>query len=165
MLLSRAEALEARARRAFALKKYPATIKHLEQLLVEVGENPHTLAMLALCCHRTNQNERALAYAERALNVDAAHLTALRVMSSALAAEGRLEDARVFSRRGLEALAREVPADAPGGWRAWLPGRRVPRASREELEWAEWARGLIERRAGPESGEGAPAPLPPGDAR
>ena len=165
MFLSHAERLEARARRAFALKKYPATIKHLEQLLAEVGENPHTLAMLALCCHRTNQNQRALAYAERALGVDAGHFTALRVTSTVLAGEGRLEEARTAARRGLEVLSREVPADAPVGWRAWFSGRRVPRASREEVEWAEWARGLVARPAGPESGEGVPAPLPPGDSR
>lgn len=164
MLLSRVERLEARARRAFALKKFPATVKILEQLLEEVGENPHTLAMLALCCHRTHQDERALGYTERALAVDAEHFTALRVRSTVLSAMGRLGEARVVARHGLEVLSREIPADAPRGWRAWLSGRRVLRLSEEEAEWAQWARGLAGRRPEPGEGEGVPAATP-GDVR
>ena len=43
MVLPRAERLEARARRAFALKTFPATLELIEQLLVEVGESPRSL--------------------------------------------------------------------------------------------------------------------------
>ena len=164
MLLSRAERLEARARRAFALKKYPATVTILKQLLEEVGENPHTLAMLALCCHRTAQHEQAIAYAERALEVDARHLVALRTMSSVLAAEGRHEEACAFARRGLDAFAREAPPPAPGGFREWLAVWRGLRPSKEEEEWVAWAQGLILRYAEPRAEEGAPT-TPPADAR
>ena len=165
MLLSRAERLEARARRAFALKKYPATVTILKQLLEEVGENPHTLGMLALCCHRTAQHEQAIAYAERALEVDAGHLVALRTMSSVLAAEGRHDEACAFARRGLDAFAREAPPPAPGGFREWFAVWRGLRPSKEEQEWADWARGLILRYAEPRAEEGAPATPPPADAR
>ena len=158
MILSRAERLEARARRSFLLKKYPATVKHLEQLLHEVGENPHTLAMLALCCHHTDRNDRALAYAERALNVDAAHVTALRTMSSALAGEGRHEEACAFAQRGLDALSREVPETVPKGWKGWFAGRRASRPSREEAEWAVWARSLVIRYGNPKTDEEARPP-------
>lgn len=164
MLLSRSERLEARARRAFALKKYPATVTILKQLLEEVGENPHTLGMLALCCHRTAQHEQAIAYAERALEVDAGHLVALRTMSSALAAQGRNDEARAFAQRGLDAFAREAPPPAPGGFREWLAVWRGLRPSKEEQEWVEWARGLVLRYPEPKAEEGAPAP-PPGDSR
>ena len=149
MLLSRAERIEARARRSFLLKKYPATVKHLEQLLHEVGENPHTLAMLALCCHLNGQDDRALAYAERALEVDAAHVTALRTMSSVLAGRGQHEEACAFARRGLEALSREAPESAPTGWKRWLAGRRASMPSRDEEEWAKWARSLLVRHGTP----------------
>ena len=158
MLLSRAERIEARARRSFLLKKYPAAVKHLEQLLHEVGENPHTLAMLALCCHRTGRNERALAYAERALEVDSAHLTALRTMSAALAGTGRDEEACAFAQRGLDTLAREAPEAAPKGWKRWFAGRRASVPSQEEEEWAEWARSLLARHGKPGTGEGGGSP-------
>ena len=163
MLLSRVERLEARARRAFALKKYPATVTILKQLLEEVGENPHTLGMLALCCHRAGRPEQALVYAERALDVDAEHLVALRTMSSALAAQGRHDDACVFARRGLRALAREGPEPASGGWRDWLAVLRGLRASKEEQEWVQWARSLVLRCADPQAAESALAPRFPDD--
>ena len=158
MLLSRVERLEARARRAFALKKYPATVTILKQLLEEVGENPHTLGMLALCCHRAGRPEQALVYAERALEVDVEHLVALRTMSSALAAQGRDDEACVFARRGLGALAREDPESESGGWRDWLAVLRGLRPSKEEQEWAQWARSLVLRGADPQAGESARAP-------
>ena len=145
MILSRVERLEARVRRAFALKKFPATVTILEQLLEEVGENPHTLGMLALCCHRAGRHEQALAYAECALEVDAGNLVALRTMSSVLAAQGRHDEACAFAKRGIDALAREDPPPASGGWRDWLAVMRGLRPSKEELEWAEWARGLVLR--------------------
>ena len=155
MLLSRVEGLEARARRALALKKYPATVKLLEQILEEVGENPNTLGMLALCCHRTGRQEEALAYAERALEVDAGHLVALRTMSWVLAEKGCHEDACAFAQRGLDALSREVALSAREGWRGLLAAWRGLGPSREEQEWAEWARALVLRRRGPEREEGA----------
>ena len=43
VVLPRAERLGTRARRAFALKTFPATLEILEQLLVEVGESPRSL--------------------------------------------------------------------------------------------------------------------------
>ena len=158
VLFSRAERIEARARRSYLLKKYPATVKHLEQLLHEVGENPHTLAMLALCCHRSGRNDRALTYAERALEVDSAHLTALRAMSSALAGAGRDEEACGYAKHGLDALAREAPEAAPRGWKGWFASRRASTPSREEEEWAEWARSLLARHGRPGTGEGGRAP-------
>ncbi len=164
MFLSRVERLEARARRAFALKKYDATLGLLEQLLEEVGENPHTLAMLALCCHRTNRVGRALAFAERAIEVEPEHLTALRVMSSALAAQGRGEEACAFAQRGLDAISRELPSPAPEGWRGWVAGWRGLRLSKEEREWQEWARRLVLRGAAPRAGEGARTLHSPGGA-
>ena len=165
MLLSRTERLEARARRAFALKKYPATVTILKQLLDEVGENPHTLGMLALCCYRTAQHEQAITYAERALEVDAGHLVALRTMSSVLAAEGRHDEARAFARRGLDAFAREAPPPAPGGFKEWFAVWRGLRPSKEEQEWADWARALILRGGGQEAGRGAPAARSAGHSR
>ena len=159
MFLSRAERLETRVRRAYALKKYPQSVRLLEELLEEVGENPQTLGMLALCCHRANQNERAIAYAERALNVDASLLAALRTMSMALASTGRGEEARVFARRGLDALAREAPEPVLEGWRGWFAGGRGRRPSQEEQDWAGWARKLLGRGAGSEAGEHGPPAL------
>ena len=159
MLLSRVERLEARARRAFALKKYPATVTILEQLLEEVGENPNTLGMLALCCHRAGRQERAVAYAKRALEVDAGNLVALRTMSSVLAAQGRHDEACPFAQRGLEVFARESPASESGGFRGWLAVMRGLRPSKEEQEWVEWARGLVLRCGvqGAGTGDGASA--------
>ena len=157
MFLSRAERLEARARRAFALKKFPATLGILEQLLEEVGENPHTLGMLALCCHRSARHEQAIAYAARALEVDPEHLVALRTMSSVLAAEGRYDEARAFARRGLDVFAREAPPPEAGGFREWLAVWRGLRPSKEEQEWADWARALILRGGGQRAEGDAPA--------
>ena len=157
VLLSRTERLEARARRAFALKKFPATVAILEQLLEEVGENPNTLGMLALCCHRSGRTEQALDYAARALEADAGHLVALRTMSTMLAEQGRRDEAIVFARRGLEELEREArPADS-GGWRDWLAVIRGLRPSKEEQEWAQWARALVARCEAPRAGEDAGA--------
>ncbi len=150
MILSRAERLEARARRNFALKKYPATVIVLKQLLEEVGENPNTLGMLALCCHRSARHAQAIDYAQRALDVDAGHLVALRTMSSALAAESRHDEACAFARRGLDAFAREDPPPETGGLREWLAVWRGLRPSKEEREWVDWARELIRRHAAPE---------------
>ena len=157
LIFSRIERMEARARRAFALKKFPATVTILEQLLDEVGENPHTLGMLALCCHRAGRHEKALAYAERALEVDAGNLVALRTMSSILAAEGRHDEACALAKRGLEVLAREALPPESGGWRDWLAVMRGLRPSKEEQEWAEWARGLVLRSGVQGAGEGAGA--------
>ena len=169
MLLSRIERMEARARRAFALKKFPATVTILEQLLEEVGENPHTLGMLALCCHRAGRHEKALAYAERALEVDAGNLVALRTMSSILAAEGRHDEACAFAKRGLEVLAREALPPESGGWRDWLAVMRGLRPSKEEQEWAEWARGLVLRSGVQGAGERTPgrrrSPMAHGERR
>ena len=156
MLLSRVEGLEARARRALALKKYPATVKLLEQILEEVGENPNTLGMLALCCHRTGRQEEALAYAERALEVDAGHLVALRTMSWVLAEKGCHEDACAFAQRGLDrALAGGRAVCARGVERlARRLGAGWARQERSRNGPSGRARSSCRRR-GPEREEGA----------
>ena len=70
--MSRKIGFETRAARAFGLKNYALAIRHLTDLLECVGENPHTLHMLALCrmaelyCRR-GEYDKGLGYAQKAL--------------------------------------------------------------------------------------------------
>ncbi len=68
--MSRKSNVEVQAARAFSLKNYPRAIEHLNNLLDFVGENPHTLHLLALCHSRQDDDGQALAFARRALQMD-----------------------------------------------------------------------------------------------
>lgn len=100
--MSRKIAIEIRAARAFRLKNYPLAIRHLNDLLECVGENPHTLHMLALCHSRQNEDLMALAFARRALQVDDRHMESLKLLAQLHFTRGEHAEARTFVARALE---------------------------------------------------------------
>ena len=77
---SRRSRLERKAVHAFRLKNYRGAIRHLDELLGHVGENPNTLHVLALCHERIGAGDAALEYATRAVSADEHHFEALRLL-------------------------------------------------------------------------------------
>lgn len=149
--MSRKNAIEVRAARAFGLKNYPLAIKHLSELLGCVGENPHTLHMLALCHARQNDDLQALAFARRALQADERHLESLKLIARLHFLRGEHGDARAYVARALsdERIRGSTPA-ASRGWLAnvlarWRGQARIdaPLDSREHRQWLEWAEAFM----------------------
>ena len=145
--MSRKNAIEVRAARAFGLKNYPLAIKHLSDLLGCVGENPHTLHMLALCHARRNDDLQALAFARRALQADERHLESLKLLARLHFLRGEHSEARAYVARALsdDRIRGRAPA-ASRGWLAtalarWRGQDRIdgPVDSREHRQWLEWA--------------------------
>jgi Tfp pilus assembly protein PilF len=99
--MSRKNSIEVRAARAFALKNYSLAIRHLNELLECVGENPHTLHMIALCHSRESQDLEALAFARRALQADERHLESLKLLARLHFIRGEHNEARMFVVRAL----------------------------------------------------------------
>lgn len=146
--MAQKDRLEIRAARALALKDYKRTIRCLEELLGEVGENPHTLHMLAHCHERLGAVEQAIAYAERALTVDPDHTGSLQVLSRVYVRQEDFARAHQCVTRALEqvALASE-PGPSTGGVKRFLrrvfapgqgPGGALRRGS-VDPQWLEWA--------------------------
>ena len=161
MLYSRTQRIELKAKRTFAFKNYRATVRHLEELLRHVGENPQTLYMLAMCHDRLGQQEHALEHARRALKSDPLHFSTLQLLASLHVRAGTREEAKRYAHRALEQLAsRPLAAPHPGGWLsrllAWI-GASPSESSESDLtpadqDWAIWARALLE-----EDDDAAPA--------
>ena len=145
--------LEIQAARAFRLRRYREASEHLEALLRVVGENPHTLHVLALCHHRLEDPAQARSFADRALAADPEHFGALQIATELRHAAGEPERARELARRAL----RVVPGPRTGPLLRWLQAARDgllgPPASpwpdlahldAETREWVLWARGLLD---------------------
>ncbi|TDJ18086.1 MAG: hypothetical protein E2O65_06950 [Gammaproteobacteria bacterium] len=99
--ISRKSAVEVQAARAFNLKNYPRAIDRLTELLELVGENPHTLHMLALCHFRQDDDGQALALARRALLADGRHLESLKLLARLHFLRGEHSQARLHVARAL----------------------------------------------------------------
>ena len=113
--MSRKNSVEVQAARAFSLKNYARAIDHLNELLEFVGENPHTLYLLALCHSRQDDDGQALAFAHRALQADDRHLESLKLLARLHCLRGEHSQARLYVARALELLnAREH-----GPWLEW----------------------------------------------
>lgn len=128
---------------AFRLKNYRAAIRHLDELLALVGENPHTLHVLALCHERIGAEDAAFEHATRAVRADAHHFEALRLLVRLHVRRGEVGDARALAGRALSCLP--PPASRPLG--RLLAGDGDPALDgydRELREWIRWARALIE---------------------
>lgn len=148
-LLSRTARIERRVARAFHLKDYRAAIRHLDELLGQVGENPNTLHVLGLCHERLGADAAAFDYATRSIAADADHFEALRLLIRIHVRRGEDDDARALVGR---ALARLPPPAEPGCFGRWL--RALVRESDPSLagydfelrQWIRWAREFIETR-------------------
>ncbi len=116
--MSRQTRLEVRAARAYTLKNYPAAIKHLNDLLECVGENPHTLHMLALCHERQQEQAQALEFARRALRSDGGHLESLKLLARLHFLRGEHDDARRMVARALQQPHARNDAEHRQ-WREW----------------------------------------------
>ena len=148
--MSRRNALEVQAARAFALKNYPRAIARLNDLLTLVGENPHTLYLLALCHSRQNDDLEALGFARRALEADAGHLEGLKLLGRMHFLRGEHPQARDCVARALRLHrdgAREV--EAPRSWLSALTARlgrssgSAPLDAREHRQWLIWAESFM----------------------
>ena len=141
--LSRRSRIERRAARAFHLRDYRAAIRHLDELLGRVGENPNTLHVLGLCHERIGDDAAAFEYATRSVAADADHFEALRLLIRIHVRRGEDDAARVLAGR---ALARLPPPATPGGFGRLL--RRLVREGDPSLagydfelrQWIRWAR-------------------------
>lgn len=142
---SRKYRLERRAARAFGLKDYPGAVRALEDLLELVGENPHTLHVLAICRERQGDFAAAIVAAERGITADPRHLPCLKVLAEAHAARNDLDTARSYALRALALLEAEQAAQGllAGSMRR-LAGRRAQETgtTANDREWSRWARAL-----------------------
>ena len=150
---SRASRLERKAAHAFRLKHYRAAIRHLDELLPHVGENPNTLHVLGLCHERLGVEDKAFEYATRSVSADEDHFEALRLLIRLHVRRGETDAARALAGR---ALTRLPPPAAPRGL-----GRLIRALTREgdpslagydrELrEWIRWARAFAESSSTPD---------------
>ncbi len=126
--MSRKSAVEVQSARAFSLKNYPRAIDRLTELLEFVGENPHTLHLLALCYFRQDDDRQALAFARRALLADDLHLESLKLLARLHFLRGEHSQARAH-------VARALALHDAG----------------EDRQWLEWAEAFM--AAPPESGD------------
>lgn len=118
--MSRQSRIEVRAARAYSLKNYPLAIRHLNDLLEYIGENPHTLHMLALCHSRQQEDIQALEFAHRALAIDTEHLESLKLLARLHFSRGEHTEARMFVTRAME-------------------HRHGQKNDNEHRRWLEWA--------------------------
>ena len=144
---SRPARLERKAVHAFRLKNYRAAIRHLDELLAHVGENPNTLHVLALCHERTGADDTALELATRAVSAHEHHFEALRLLVRIHARRGEEDDARALAQRALSCLP--PPAVSQHLGRAARLFARDHDSSldgydHELREWILWARAFIE---------------------
>jgi tetratricopeptide (TPR) repeat protein len=152
--MSRKNIAEVQAARAFSLKNYPRAIIHLSELLECVGENPHTLHLLALCYARQNDIDQALPFVRRALQADDRHLESLKLLAQIHLLQNEHRQARECVARALELhKARREEQPLPGSWISTMAaalGWRNGKASRpglgganEDRRWLEWAEAFI----------------------
>jgi tetratricopeptide (TPR) repeat protein len=146
--------LERRAARAFRLKDYERAIGALSDLLDVVGENPHTLHVLAICHQRSARQEQAIPFAERGVAADPAHPGCLQALAELYSARGDEEKAGHYARRALKLLsAGEADLESRQGLIQRLAGvfRRsmgAPGRNTVDREWARWARALLDGNPG-----------------
>lgn len=158
--MSRKIAVEVQAARAFSLKNYPRAIECLNELLEFVGENPHTLHLLALCHSRQDEDGQAIVFARRALQADDLHLESLKLLARLYFLRGEHSQARLYVARALE--LHDAPARGSVPSQSWLSAivtrlRTRPDDSchasfvdlREDRQWLEWAKAFT--AAPPES--------------
>ena len=146
--LSRASRVERKAAHAFRLKNYRGAIRHLDELLEHVGENPNTLHVLGLCHERLGADDVAFEYAARAVSADEDHFEALRLLVRLHMRRDEMGAARSVAERALDRLP---PPSLPRGL-----GRVVRLLARDDdaslsgydrelREWIRWARRLTGR--------------------
>ena len=146
--LSRASRLERKATHAFRLKNYRTAIRHLDELLEYVGENPNTLHVLGLCHERLGADEIAFEYATRVVSADEDHFEGLRLL---IRLHVRRDENAVAHALVKHALTRLPPPVVPSGF-----GQLIHILSRDDdasligydrelREWIRWAREFIER--------------------
>jgi|GEM_PF-3060140 len=152
--MSRKNIAEVQAARAFSLKNYPRAIIHLSELLECVGENPHTLHLLALCYTRQNDIEQALPYVRRALQADEGHLESLKLLAQIHLLQDEHSQAHECVARALELhKARLEEQPLPGSWISTLAAAMGWRngesswsslsSANEDRRWREWAEAFI----------------------
>ena len=143
---SRRSRLERRAVHAFRLKNYRGAIRHLDELLAHVGENPNTLHVLALCHERIGADDAAFEHATRAVSADEHHFEALRLLVRLHVRRGEEDDARAFAQRALSSLPPPAVPRSLGRAARLFARDRDPSLDgydRELREWIGWARALI----------------------
>ena len=146
--LSRTSWLERKAAHAFRLKNYRATIRHLNDLLERVGENPNTLHVLGLCHERLGAHDNAFACAKRAVSADGNHFEALRLLIRLHLLRGEDREARALAEHALARLPSPVVLRRFGRIVRFLVTDCDPSLvgyDRELREWIRWARALIDR--------------------
>jgi tetratricopeptide (TPR) repeat protein len=161
--MSQKSSIERRAARAFGLKNYPLAIRHLKDLLECVGENPHTLHMLALCHARRNEDLAALAFARRAIQADDRHLESLKLLARLHFLRGEHAEARSFVARALEQQRPRGGASARA--QSWLstivtglrrrhvgPHESTLVDNNEHRQWLEWAEAYMAQPLDPGNG-------------
>lgn len=145
---------EVQAARAFSLKNYPRAINHLSELLEFVGENPHTLHMLAVCHARQGDLAQALKFVERALRADPRHLESLKLAAQLHLQRGEQSQARRYVALALQLhnRSRAEPAPRPGWFRSLLDRLLLHEAAGaarhiagpgEQRRWLEWAEAFV----------------------
>ena len=143
---SRPSRLERKAAHAFRLKDYRAAIRHLDELLEHVGENPNTLHVLALCHERTGADETAFECATRAVRADEHHFEALRLLVRLHFRRGEEGDARALADRALSCLPPPATPRSLGRAARLFDRNGDPSLDgydRELREWIRWARAPI----------------------
>ena len=145
--LSRTSRLERKAVHAFRLKSYGTAIRHLDELLRHVGENPNTLHILGLCHERLGTDDKALEYATRSVSADEDHFEALRLLIRLRVRRGETDAARALV---VHALSRLPPPTEPRGLGRLIRAlaregdRSLAGYDRELREWIRWARAFTE---------------------
>ena len=143
---SRRSRLERKAVHAFRLKNYRGAIRHLEELLGQVGENPNTLHVLGLCHERIGAGDAAFEYASRAVSADEHHFEALRLLVRLHVRRGEDDDARALVQRALSCLPPPaVPRSLGRAVRLFARDHdpALDGYDRELREWIRWARELV----------------------
>ncbi len=163
--MSARQRLELKSARCFALKNYRGALRHLRELLEQVGENPQTLYMIAQCHERLGELAEALSHAERALAADPEHLEALQLVAKVHVMREAHDEACESVRRGLALVARRRAANPPatdaaratGALRRWLGRASWLRAEPEDPDyalWLSWAEAYLRRHGGEPSDDG-----------
>ena len=136
---------------AFRLKNYRAAVRHLNELLEHVGENPNTLHVLGLCHERLGADDTAFECATRAVAADERHFEALRLLIRLHFRREERDAARPLVERALAGLPPPVGAPPLGrfvGIRARDDDPSLDGYDRELREWIRWARAFVERDRG-----------------
>ena len=148
--LSRTSRLKRKAAHAFRLKNYRAAIRHLDDLVEQIGENPNTLHVLGLCHERLGADDSAFASATRALSADGNHFEALRLLIRLRVRRGEDGEARALVEH---ALARLPPPVVPRGFSRiirFLTRENDPGLGgydRDLREWIRWARAFTDQES------------------